>query len=294
MLLDLTNKIRKLARRMSGLVMMSLIVSSAIAADNSIYIHQAGDNTAVTVVQDGVSNVVRGIQGSGSGNATPADIIGDSIVISISQTGTGNTLDFGINTSIANINPLTSGNTFNYMVYGNNNQGIVDSNNNGAGSSVSNYVDINQAGNNNIAHANVLGTNNTIATVTSGGNNNTSVGTVNGGQNIQSLTVSGGDNIVAVNQGVGGTALLNTSLNLSGETTASYNTNGTSTTTITGVSNTVGIQQTSSAYDNTTTVVLNGNSNSATIVQNAVAANTIVNLNSAGNSNTFNIHSNAH
>ena len=79
-------------------IMVAMIFSaSAFAADNSIYIDQAGDNATISVTQDGTSNVVRGIQGVGTGNTTPAKIYGDGNQVSVSQVGSNNVLNLGIN-----------------------------------------------------------------------------------------------------------------------------------------------------------------------------------------------------
>ena len=76
--------------------------SAAIAADNSIYIDQSGDNATVNVTQDGAGNVVRGIQGIGSSNTTPSTIYGDNNQITINQIGSGNTLSLGVKTTTGN------------------------------------------------------------------------------------------------------------------------------------------------------------------------------------------------
>ena len=59
-------------------VMLALFVTTAFAADNSIYIDQSGDNSTIDITQTGAGNVVRGIQGVGTGNTTRAKIYGDS------------------------------------------------------------------------------------------------------------------------------------------------------------------------------------------------------------------------
>ena len=77
------------------------ICNMAFSADNSIYITQSGNNTTVTMNQDGAGNVVRGIQGTGTNNTTPASIVGNTNTVTVNQVGTGNTLDFGVNTGIS-------------------------------------------------------------------------------------------------------------------------------------------------------------------------------------------------
>ena len=77
-------------------VVMSLNVYSA---DNSIYIDQSGSGATISITQDGYGNVVRGIQGSGSDNTTPATIYGDNNQVTVNQVGNGNTLSMGIRTT---------------------------------------------------------------------------------------------------------------------------------------------------------------------------------------------------
>ena len=67
--------------------------NTSFSADNSIYITQSGNNTTVTMTQDGAGNVVRGIQGVGTDNTTPANIFGNANAVTVNQVGTGNTLD---------------------------------------------------------------------------------------------------------------------------------------------------------------------------------------------------------
>ena len=102
----------KLSRKLLTILMLSGMTSLGYAADNSIYINQSGDNSAITVTQDGAGNVMRGIQGTGSGNTTPSTINGNSNTVTVDQVGTGNTLNFGIATAIANSNPLQTATHF--------------------------------------------------------------------------------------------------------------------------------------------------------------------------------------
>ena len=81
--------------------MLAIISMFSYAADNSIYIDQAGDNAVISVTQDGAGNVVRGIQGTGTSNATPARIQGDGNQVTVTQIGSGNTLSMGVNTTTA-------------------------------------------------------------------------------------------------------------------------------------------------------------------------------------------------
>ena len=111
-------------------LLASLFISNtSFSTDNSIYITQSGNNTTVTMSQDGAGNVVRGIQGVGTSNTTPASIVGNTNTVTVSQIGTGNILDFGVNTAVASGG--TIGGNYSYSVTGNNAVGKIDSNNNG-------------------------------------------------------------------------------------------------------------------------------------------------------------------
>ena len=270
-------------------LLTSMFVSNtAISADNSIYVRQSGNNTTVTITQDGAGNVVRGIQGSGSDNTTPASIVGNVNTVTINQVGTGNVLDFGVTTSVANGG--TFGGVYNYSVEGNNASAKIDSNDNGEGTSSSNLVSVVQTGNTAATNVNVLGSSNSITATTSGGSGNSFTATVNGNNNTQTVSISGGgNNTVTVNQGKGGTALGK----VEGVTElATTNYNGSVSITVVGASNTASVVQT--GIQNTTVLNITGGSNLATVTQAATAGNTTVNLTSNGSNNTFTITSTNH
>ena len=269
----------------TSLLMSGLAVNTTSwAADNSIYIQQSGDNSTVSMTQDGAGNVVRGIQGVGTDNTTPALIVGNGNNVTVSQIGQGNTLDFGIQTSVQA--GATNGNTYNYTISGNNSTAIIDSNRDNRNSSASNIVNVSQTGDYSNANVNVLGGLNNVSDTTVGGSHNSVVNTVNGNSNTQTVNVSnGGYNAITVNQGVGGSAASSPAL-------VTTNNNGSATVTVVGASNTVNVQQTGST--NTTTVSLTGSSNTANVNQNAVTGNTVVSLVSVGNGNQFTISSAAH
>jgi trimeric autotransporter adhesin len=266
-------------------VMLSF-VTTAFAADNSIYIDQSGSNATVSIIQNGAGNIVEGVQGTGTSSTTPATIYGNNNQVTVNQVGSGDTLSFGIRTSV--VNGVTGGNSYTYNITGNNSQAVIDSNNDGTGTSGSNSVTINQTGNTENTNVNVLGTQNSVTATTTGGNGDTIVSTINGNSNSQSINISGGDsNSLTINQGIGGSALPSGS-------TATVSGNGSATVTIVGASNTVGITQTSAGYSNTAVVSLDGSGNTASITQNASAGNTTVNLHSVGSNNAFTVNTNAH
>lgn len=264
-----------LLRKLSATLLASaMLLTGSMAADNSIYIDQSGDNTTVSVTQDGAGNIVRGIQvqGGGTGNTTPAKIYGDSNIVTVEQIGSGNRLDFGIRTTIA-ATPQANGNKFSYKVTGNNAIAIINSNNDGQGTSASNRIEIEQTGNNAYANINVLGTNNKVIATTDGGANNSFTSVVNGDGNQQNVSITGGGGNQANISQLGNAGTVNvTSVGATNHFTISQsggNTNGHSTT-----------------IDNT------GSSNTYSITQAGTSGDSIVNLKSVGSTNTFTINSN--
>jgi hypothetical protein len=275
--------------KLISFVMGLLIATSALAGDNSIYIQQAGDNATVQVVQDGAGNIVQGLPAVGSSSTTPAIINGNNNNVNLSQTGTGDTIQFGVQTTVAN--GISGGNTFNYSITGNNSTALIDSNGDGNGTSASNSITTTQTGNYSNFYGNVLGTGNQMSVTTAGGAYNSVTATQNGNSNQNTINISGGgNNTVTVEQGVGGSAI-----SFLGMQSAQNNDNGIVDLTITGASNTVEIGQTSSGtYFNTSTISLDGSGNSLNLLQNAANGNTVVNLQSTGNNNNFTIRSNTH
>lgn len=265
-----------LSRKLTAILITAGMLLSGLgfAADNSIYIDQSGDNTSVTVTQDGAGNVVRGIQvpGGGTSNTTPAKIYGDSNTVVVEQIGSGSRLDFGINTTIA-ATPQAGGNMFRYKVTGNNAVAIINSNNDGQGTSASNIVDVEQTGNNAYANINVLGTNNKITAVTTGGANNSFTSVVNGDGNKQVVNISGGGGNQASISQLGNAGVVDL--------------------TSVGASNQFTVNQTGGgAVGHNTTIDNTGSSNIYSITQAGTAGDSIVNLKSVGSSNTFTINSN--
>lgn len=265
-----------LSRKLTAILITAGMLLSGLgfAADNSIYIDQSGDNTSVSVTQDGAGNIVRGIQvqGGGTSNTTPAKIYGDSNTVIVEQIGSGNRLDFGIRTSIAAV-PQTNGNKFSYKVTGNNAIAIINSNNDGQGTSASNIIEVEQTGNNAYASINVLGTNNKITAVTDGGSNNSFTSVINGESNQQTVSMTGGGGNQANISQLGNAGTVNV--------------------TSIGATNHFTISQTGgSTNGHSTTIENTGSSNTYSITQAGTSADSIVNLKSVGSTNTFTINSN--
>jgi hypothetical protein len=86
----------KLSRKILAILMASGMLSSGAFA-NDVYVEQIGDNTMVSITQDGAGNKVNGNVG-GLGNIDdPALILGDLNDVTISQIGSGNQISMIIN-----------------------------------------------------------------------------------------------------------------------------------------------------------------------------------------------------
>ena len=119
-----------LSRKLSAiLVSVAMLISGvALAADDTIYINQTGNSSTINMTQNGASNAVEGIQGTGTGTNTPAIITGNNNTVNVSQIGSSNTLQLGLQTGTANSGQNTgsgSGNNFTYNVTGNNATAII-------------------------------------------------------------------------------------------------------------------------------------------------------------------------
>ena len=59
-----------LSRKLLTILVLSAMTTSGMAADNSIYIDQSGDNSTITMTQDGSGNKVKGILLNGTAGGT--------------------------------------------------------------------------------------------------------------------------------------------------------------------------------------------------------------------------------
>ena len=251
-------------RKLTAILALAAMSMSGYAADNSIYIDQAGDNSTINVTQDGAGNVVRGLPGVGTSSTTPAKIAGDNNQVAITQTGSGNTLKLGMQTTTGTGNPTVS-----YSVTGNNAQAIIDTNGAGSGVSASNVIDITQIGNAGNVNVNVLGQQNTLTALQSGGNNNNLTATINGDNNISTISnTQGGGNATTINQQVD---------------------NSIATVITTGATNVTNIDQQGSSAGHTAIVNINGSGNTTAITQSGTAGSNIANYAGVGSGNTVNI-----
>jgi hypothetical protein len=255
-------------RKFYAILALAAMSMSGHAADNSIYIDQSGDNSTITITQDGAGNTVRGLPGVGTSSQTPAKIWGDNNTVVIDQIGSGNMLRFGIDTTTGG----TGTPSIRYSVSGNNADATIKSMNPGAAND-SPIIDVQQSGN--FAYLNInqtgIGPNNSITAVQSGGNNNSL--TVNQSSDTTStVTVNqtgGGGNTTEINQSQGKNdaslitigASNTTTINQTGDNQASIN--------ITGSGNTTALTQTNvSGGNNIFNYTGNGSGNSVTVLQN--------------------------
>jgi hypothetical protein len=256
-----------LSRKLTA-ILLSTVMLIAVAADNSIYIDQAGDNATVSVNQDGSGNAVRGLPGAGTSNATPATIYGDGNQVSVSQIGSGNTLKLGINTNAA-----VGQSTVNYTTTGMNSNATIQVGSTQTPSSA-NIINVTQTGNGSTANVRSIGAGNTGTINTAGGANNSVTLGMQGDNITGSATVTGGGgNTIALDlQSPGGTA----------------------TVTAAGATNSVNVLQTGGVVGHQTTVELTGSGNTVGIQQQGTAGDNVINLRSSGSSGTFTINQNNH
>ena len=255
-----------------SLLSLVMTIGNVYAADNSIYIDQAGDNSAISITQDGAGNVVRGIQGVGTNNQTPARLYGTGTVVTIDQIGSGNTLSLGIQATTGGTTTLPNSTTAAaptviYSVTGNNSTAIINSNN--AGTSVtnnSNYLSVTQTGNTANTNLNVVGNNNAVVAVTAGGAGNSLVSTIVGDSNQQGISMTGGGgNTATIKQG-----------NAGDSTTA---TSGAVNILSVGATNTLAVTQTGGgANGHTTSIDLNGSGNTVGVIQAGTIGDNIANI----------------
>ena len=298
-----------LPRKLITILALAAMPMLGYTADNSIYMDQSGSNSTISITQDGYGNVVKGIA---SGNTTAATIYGINNQVTVNQVGMNNTLSLGIQTTTGGTTLLPDGTsvsvpTVNYSVTGNNATAVINSNSTNAGSSKSNYIDIQQTGNYANANINLLGNNNAIKAVTDGGDYNSVIATTKGNNNKDNVKVSGDSNSVTINQG---TALLGSNNNTVGldvngasntfGITQTGGTNGNSisvtgyaTATSYGSSNTVTVAQ-SGANDSSLVLGLTGSSNTIGVTQTATSGNNVANLKVNGSSNAITVNQNNH
>jgi len=259
---------KQFLKNISVILMMS--VGLTFAADNSIYIDQSGSNSTIDITQTGAGNVVRGIQGVGTSNATPANMTGDAAFVDIRQIGQDNTLNLGYTVTTAT--GFGYGIDLTYYVTGNSGTATFNINNDGAGTAASNLIDVRQIGNNSGINLSMTGTANSFVAITDGGANNSIISTINADETVNNISMTGGGNNTLTQTTTSNKATNNiTTVGAGNEITLTQSgvagTNGHSATVgITGSSNTMGITQ-SGTIDNVLNINSVGSGNTWTILQ---------------------------
>lgn len=253
---------------------MSTIVS---AADNTIYIDQAGDFSNITINQDGSGNQVRSLAAKISNNSSdPAIIRGNNVNVNINQTGANNKMNLGIDASMGTSKSVD-------LTYSTVNQGNLTGSNNIAtfqlgtsGTKASDtIVSVIQLNGSNTADVSMIGSDNQLTAIQSGGGA-TLISTVDAAGTRQDITTAGGSgNSVTTN--------------LTGD-------NGNVYVKVQGATNTIDIAQSGSggSTGHVAWMDINGTGNSITLSQTGSANANLFNLKlgsagSAANSNTYNI-----
>jgi len=264
-----------LSRKLLTILVLSAMTTLGYAADNSIYIDQSGDNSTITMTQDGAGNKVKGIllNGTAGGTTDPAKLTGAAQTINIEQTGATNVLALGVNSTqggtvqgYANI-----GVNLNYQVSGGGNTGYININNNGTGTASGNVVSFIQSGGGATTTLNMTGTSNQLTVGTSGGANNTFTGTINADDTVATVSqTGGGGNTTTLNMtGNKGQVSLTTSgaTNTTSIIQSAYGVNGAQAIVdITGSGNTTDVTQTG-LYDHYASITVVGSGNGITLSQ---------------------------
>jgi hypothetical protein len=257
----------ELSRKLLTILVLSAMTTLGNAADNSIYIDQAGDDSNITMTQDGSGNRVRGIAANGTaGQDTDSAVInGDNMTVNINQVGSGNELSLGVNT----VSTIGAPTTINYDVSGGSNTAIINLNNAGvSGANTASTIDITQTGGGNYTDIDVLGSTNSLIAVQSGGSA-VLKSTVDADGTTQTIDTSGG-------------TANSVSTSLTGD-------NGTVDITAVGASNTFDITQSGGGVSgHNATLDVTGSSNSYTLVQSGTI-DTAVGIATVGSGNTFTI-----
>ena len=245
--------------------MMLLSTSTLFAADNSIYIDQAGDSSNINITQDGGGNQIYDVT-SGSTSTDYATLSGDSQTIDIDQIGGSNVLKLGIQSTVLS----GVGVNLTYFITGSNSVATLDFNNDGQGTLANLVFDVTQTGSYNDLFADILGSNNSVVATATGGSYNDFNFTINADDVSVNAAISGG----------GGNTL----------TTNLTSDSGLVDVTSVGASNTFSLTQ--SGVGGTSghgiTLDVTGSSNSFTTSQSG-AIDTTIDITSAGSNNTWSI-----
>jgi hypothetical protein len=258
------------------ITMMALYMVSAIAADNKIYIDQIGDNSTITMIQDGAGNTVKG---PGVASDDNAKIYGNGSTVLVEQIGSGNLLKLALNAG-----NLGSNNSLTYKIQGNNATANISCDASGGKTCDNNTISVLQGVSGNTsdgstANVTINGSQNTLSTTQNGGVNQLVVANIVGSNTSTTVSMTGGaGNEFTYNAGAT-TAVV--------AATNSITTNGTG--------NKVTLTQDDGAGSGHSTTIdgsAGGSNNTYAITQAGTSGNSIVNIKSSGSGNTFTINSN--
>jgi hypothetical protein len=256
--------------------MMALYMVSAFAADNKIYIDQIGDNSTITMTQDGAGNTVKG---PGVASDDNARIYGNGATVLVEQIGSSNLLKLVLNAgNLGNNNSLT------YTMQGNNSTANISCDASGGKTCDNNTISVVQGTSGNTADG-------SSATVTINGSQNTLNTTQYGGVNqvvLASITGSNTSTTVNMTGGAG-----NEFTYTAGATTAVVA--ATNSIITSGTGNKVTLTQdggTGSGHSTTIDGSAGGSNNTFDITQAGTNGNSIVSIKSSGSGNTFTVNSN--
>src|SRR6056300_398463 len=246
-------------------LMMLLLTPTLFAADNSIYIDQAGDSSNINITQDGGGNQIYDVT-SGSTSTDYATLSGDSQTIDIDQIGGSNVLKLGIQSIVLS----GVGVNLTYFITGSNSVATLDFNNDGQGTLANLVFDVTQTGSYNDLFADILGSNNSVIATATGGDYNDFNFTINADDVSVNAAISGG----------GGNTL----------TTNLTSDSGLVDVTSVGASNTFSLTQSGVGGTNGDGITLDvtGSSNSFTTSQSG-AIDTTIDITSVGSNNTWSI-----
>ena len=242
-----------------------LVISTAWAADNSIYIDQAGSSSTIDLKQDGSANKIFGV---GDSEGTAATFTGGSQTIDIRQIGASNLLGIDADTDVIS----GVGVDLTYIITGSNSVASIDINGDGLGVAANNKIDIQQTGDYSDLIFDLLGSGNDLTASTTGGTLNDLTFDIDADDLNTVIAVSGGGgNKTTMTLGTDSSTVNYTASGASNELTLTQSgTGGVSghnfDLDITGSSNELTVTQSGNAmYD--TDVNITGSTNTWTIIQ---------------------------
>ena len=194
--------------KLKAIVLIMTVLGLTNVYSNEVYIDQVGDNSTVTIVQDGTGNKV-------GDSATPAFIGGGSNIVNIQQIGGGNELAMVVNGSATevvvdttgdnNIQTISCGTTSTASCSSSTIKQVVVGDSNiitqSLGTGANHYSEINVTGSTNTITHTSTNTGASTVNVTAIGDTNT-IGVTQSGTTAKTVTINstGNSNTVSINQ----------------------------------------------------------------------------------------------